>query len=48
MKKFTIKTHGCKANQLESQVVKEKLEAAKFVYTNNYMEIQICHDNFPQ
>lgn len=41
MKKFTIKTHGCKANQLESQVVKEKLEAAKFVYTNNVNEAEI-------
>lgn len=30
MKKFIIKTHGCKSNQLESTVIKEKLLAENF------------------
>lgn len=41
MKKFTIKTHGCKANQLESQVIREKLEAANYIYSDNVDEAEI-------
>lgn len=41
MNKFIIKTHGCKANQLESHVIKEKLEAANFIYTDNIEDADI-------
>ena len=41
MKKFLIKTHGCKSNQLESEVIKEKLTAAGYLETTNPDEADI-------
>lgn len=38
MKKFIIKTHGCKSNQLESTVIKEKLLAESFEIVSNVEE----------
>ncbi len=38
MKKFTIKTLGCKTNQLESSIIEEKLVKNGFIYTNSIEE----------
>lgn len=38
MKKFIIKTHGCKSNQLESAVIKEKLLAQDFEMVSKAFE----------
>ena len=41
MKTFFIKTHGCKANQLESNVIKEKLLNAGYIESNKNTETDI-------
>lgn len=41
MKKFYIKTYGCKANQLESTVIAEKLQNAGYRECNNLSEADI-------
>ena len=41
MNKFLIKTHGCKSNQLESDVIKEKLLNTGFVECSDIDEIDI-------
>lgn len=41
MKRFLIKTHGCKSNQLESAVIKEKLQNAGFIECFNIDETDI-------
>ena len=41
MKKFFIKTHGCKANQLESNIIREKLLNANYTETTNSSDADI-------
>lgn len=41
MKKFFIKTHGCKANQLESNIIREKLLNANYTETTNSADADI-------
>ncbi len=41
MKRFIIKTHGCKANQLESAVIKEKLQHAGLEQCNKIEDADI-------
>lgn len=41
MKTFFIKTHGCKANQLESNIIKEKLLNAGYIESNKNTETDI-------
>lgn len=41
MNKFLIKTHGCKSNQLESAVIKEKLLSEGFIETFDISEADL-------
>ncbi len=41
MKKYVLKTHGCKANQLESAVIKEKLDNAGYSQTDRISDADI-------
>ena len=41
MKKFLIKTNGCKANQLESEIIKEKLLNSGYVEAKNINDAEI-------
>ena len=41
MKRFYIKTHGCKANQLESNILREKLLNANYEETKQSSEADI-------
>ena len=41
MKKFFIKTHGCKANQLESSIIREKLLNADYVEATDSADTDI-------
>lgn len=41
MKKFILKTHGCKSNQLESYVIKEKLINAGYIETSSFFDADI-------
>ena len=41
MKTFFIKTHGCKANQLESNIIKEKLLNAGYIESNQNSDADI-------
>ena len=41
MKNFVIKTHGCKANQLESVVIQEKLINAGYVECKSVVDADI-------
>lgn len=39
MKKFFIKTLGCKTNQIESAIIEEKLVAVDFILSNNVKDL---------
>ena len=41
MKKFLIKTNGCKANQLESEIIKEKLLNSGYAEAKNINDAEI-------